>query len=449
MGTVHSNYFVSNEYLFHEKPYLHEALDLFTLPVRMFVGGQTIDLKGRFVRIEPHALDVVNAEESPYLSMAFRVGRFGALAFCTYFFRFSTLVSGAVVFSGAIALKYFFESDLIRQRLMQIQVRLEKEKALNEAVSISLDTTGLPKPKGLHPHKSAIYDKMKGSKSSIEDQEIRLAIYPFDRNTVKDKLIFPKFRTELNARSGIKDFFAYPESSTDTQQWTANFSTPELFAHATGEDLTQDELQVMEHPGLYHIKSKIEQDKPEIRELRGDQIALITGAKRYGEFAAHYCYGKDFAKNDLEHVKGFAIALPPKESRIFCMAAPQISSSENGKPYKKEDLEALFYRAFHAFSRIKQQANPQKVHIHTGNWGCGVSGHDPLVVALMQIAAAHLAKVDSLDYYPLDDKVKWDTAIYYYQDLKSKHSTWTVDQFLTEMATDAERKGFVYRSNRD
>ena len=68
----------------------------------------------------------------------------------------------------------------------------------------------------------------------------------------------------------------------------------------------------------------------------------------------------------------------------------------------------------------------------------------------MQIAAAHLAGVDYLEYYPMGAGEDWRVAKLYYNSLATqKYSDWTVDKFLSEIANRAEELGFVYRLNRD
>lgn len=436
MGTVPTNYFVTNEYLLNDKSDFHEAVDLVTLPIRVFLNGRMVNLKGNSVTVGLNVFDFSKTITNPNLALLVsRILRFATFVLFAYFYRV-TLASFGVLFA-----KYLIESNSVQQQIQAIEEKKSKDESVQEVRSITLDTTALPKPEKLHPYKSAIYDKMQGDKSSIEDTNIRLTVYPFDRDAVKELPIFPKKFAEITAREG---HFSYPVSKELQEEWTANFSTPKLFSNCLSGDLTQDELQVMEHPGLYHIKCKID-EKPEMGTLRGDEIALITGAKRHGAFLAKYCYGAEFAEKSLEALQGYALKFNETESRIFCLPAPQVQPDQGGKPYKKEDLEALFYRAYHAFSKIKSLAKPQKVRIHTGNWGCGsLPGHNPRVVALMQIAAAHLAEVDLLDYYPLGAKEDWKTANYYYESLKPTSKDWTVDNFLTQMADRAKKLGFVY-----
>ncbi|WP_420421866.1 hypothetical protein [Simkania sp.] len=440
MGTVQTNYFVTNEYLLNEKSYFHEAIDLVTLPLRALLNGHVVDLRGEPATMKRNVFDFSKTIANPNLALlASRVLRFAIFTLFAYFYRFS------LVSTGLLCIKYLMESSMVESQIRVVEQKSGGTETLKEVRSITLDTTGLEKPANLHPHKSAIYDKMKGEKSWIEDTNIRLTIYPFKRATVKQLPIFSNKCGEIRARDG---HFSYPDSKEHQEEWTANFSTPELFSHCLSGDLTQDELQVMEHPGLYHIKRKID-EKPEMGTLKGDEISLITGAKRHGVFLAKYCYGKGFASRPIEDVQGYAFKLDEAESRLFCMSAPPVSLEKVGKPYEKEDLEALFYRSYHAFSKIRVLAKPQKVRIHTGNWGCGVSGHNPRVVALMQVAAAHLAGIDVFEYYPLKAKKDWRVAIYYYESLKPAFSDWTVDNFLTEMANRAESLGFVYRSHRN
>jgi len=86
------------------------------------------------------------------------------------------------------------------------------------------------------------------------------------------------------------------------------------------------------------------------------------------------------------------------------MEAPKFGSGE----YTISTVSSILTTAYTAFlvARIDSHMcgldNP-RVIIHTGHWGTGAYGGNKVLMAVLQIAAAHFAGVDQLVYWALSE----------------------------------------------
>ena len=232
--------------------------------------------------------------------------------------------------------------------------------------------------------------------------------------------------------------FSYPGGIHD---WTANFGDERIFFGSVTGLLAQDELQALEHPALSHVYTAI-QNHPTFGRLDLDGSALLVeGARRYGELKhVEELYGNAFAKAPLPTITVHGYE-EPKENNLFVFVAPRIPSYKAGQPYRYEDLRALFDNAYTAFSAIvKRDADAV---IHTGNWGCGAFGNDPKTVALIQFAAAKMAGVRNICYYPLEKKGPLNAGLKLFHEIHPKQGT--REEFLRDVESHAADYGLVYR----
>lgn len=262
------------------------------------------------------------------------------------------------------------------------------------------------------------------------------------------KMFGQKKKMEVARKKGC---FAYPESQGDTLHWTANFADSRLFSFCQGPLLAQDELQVLEHPALAHLKAALD-GQGSLKFLNGNEVGLITGAYRYASLDTKSnasnrrpLYGNNFAvATQADLLSKLHVFDHPVRSNIFSMAAPHIPEALFGQPYRKEYLRVLLFRAIAAFSSIKFEYPTKKIVVHTGNWGCGAFGNSSKVAALLQLAAGHFSGIDRLEYYPLEKGASFDQAKGILQRIETEHPNMTIDEFLTFLENNAVGLGLFY-----
>eukprot|EP01119_Soliformovum_irregulare_P024335 TRINITY_DN869_c0_g1_i2.p1 TRINITY_DN869_c0_g1~~TRINITY_DN869_c0_g1_i2.p1 ORF type:complete len:244 (+),score=63.28 TRINITY_DN869_c0_g1_i2:344-1075(+) len=212
-----------------------------------------------------------------------------------------------------------------------------------------------------------------------------------------------------------------------------------------GPLFAQDEHQVTEHPSLASVKEALLKDKnssngafpPITREGNRSTSILIRGVQRRVEIGLepnaeanrpNGLYGNNFMQASQEVIEvATRIISPPSISNIIAMAAIGYIHGQ----YTHGQISTLIGTAFSAFSAAivesKQKFNEDhrdgrpKVIIHTGYWGCGAFGGNQIVMALIQLMAAHLCGIDELVFYTMtkENAQSYDEALIVYQDLIS------------------------------
>lgn len=266
-------------------------------------------------------------------------------------------------------------------------------------------------------------------------------------NALKNQPLFTLIQPVVTAMQGG---FAYEPSTADTVHWTANFADSSLFAFCGGSLLAQDELQVLEHPALAHIKNGL---SPDMRTLDHNDVALFQNVERLGHLDTtnplpngQTLYGNQFAAASQAEVQSrlhpFA---QPTSSNIFAMSAPHIHPNAKDLPYEKQDLEKLFFTAFNAFSNIKKTCAGKRVVVHTGNWGAGAFGNDPKTVQLIQLAAARYAEIDEIKMYPLNYSAQLAEAMHLLNQIEHQNAQINVGQFLDHLEANAVAYNLRYK----
>lgn len=200
-----------------------------------------------------------------------------------------------------------------------------------------------------------------------------------------------------------EDIFSYPEEESGTTTWHLNFADAELFGYYSGPLLAQDEHQVLEHPILGSLREalvRLQHTQPELAPRtrgRGPTPYLIKGAQRSICFdTVTGPYGNAFASSSPERVLSAAVFLnPPTFSNILAMEAPRPGFGA----YSREEIRDVLETAFIGFSASKVESGSLQGVVHTGNWGCGAYGGNPVLMALLQLIAAQLAGLDCLVYH--------------------------------------------------
>lgn len=299
--------------------------------------------------------------------------------------------------------------------------------------SLRPDTVALG---AIHPNKQFVYDTLTHQRTL--DQPMQFEKYQLaDSNAVNAIALFQQPHAVVMHREGG---FAYDHSSEEMMHWTANFADPHLFGFCEGGLLAQNELQVAEHPGMYHLKKYLD-GQPSFSTINGNQIALISGVQRLGQLNM---YGNGFAPADQTAIASKITQFPmPRTSNIFAFAAPRPGTA--GQPYDYQHLKDYFDRAFLAFKTIKEKygTEQRKVMIHTGNWGAGAFGNDAKVAALIQLAAARAAGVDVI-YYPMSSNDALQGAYTLFNQLSVSFPQMTVGEFLHHLEQYAGHYSLLY-----
>ncbi|MBW4487858.1 MAG: hypothetical protein KME12_08715 [Trichocoleus desertorum ATA4-8-CV12] len=210
------------------------------------------------------------------------------------------------------------------------------------------------------------------------------------------------------------DYFGYeplpPGSSV--VEWYLNFAHYDLFCAYDGPLFAQDEMQVAEHPALGSLREALlASDLQPLTVENGEPTpALIMGVERRCAIATdpnperdrpYGLYGNNFAMASTTAIEQATTVLnPPTISNILAMEAPAGGYGS----YKLKEIEYILSTAFTGFTaaRIESSLNVDRTHqvvIHTGFWGCGAYGGNRVLMALLQILAAHLARIDRLVFH--------------------------------------------------
>jgi len=228
-----------------------------------------------------------------------------------------------------------------------------------------------------------------------------------------------------------QDVYTYDRPSKEqeetTVEWHVNFADSDLFGYYGDTLFAQDEIQVAEHPALGHLKEALveisEKEPGLIPRTKANQQGtpiLITGIERRCSIATdensslgrpHGLYGSKFADSSTEAVSKATKAInPPTITNIIAMAA---LGNGFGR-YSNKQIKDTFATAFTAFFGARLEsirllnkgdetlAKVPQVIIHTGNWGTGAFGNNKRLIALLQLIAAYVARIDVLVYHTVD-----------------------------------------------
>ena len=205
----------------------------------------------------------------------------------------------------------------------------------------------------------------------------------------------------------VEEHFAYPPDEPDTLRWHLNFAHSELFIAYGSSLLAQDELQVLEHPVLGALREALvarevggqEGVAPRTREHGRPTPVLVRGALRSLALDTRGgLYGNAFARADPGRILAATTYLdPPTVSNILAMEAPPGGIG----PYDRETIADILLTACTGFVACKAESAPAGAIVHTGAWGTGAYGGDPVLMALLQLCAARLAGIDRLVFHTL------------------------------------------------
>lgn len=219
--------------------------------------------------------------------------------------------------------------------------------------------------------------------------------------------------TVLEAQTG---YFKYTSAHQNSKavEWYLNFADTDLFFAYGGGLFAQDEMQVAEHPALASLREAllsenitlltVEDEEPTPVLVRGVErrctIAIDANAAQERPWGL---YGNHFARATIAAVQLATQPLhPPTVTNIIAMAAPACGFGT----YSDDQIEFILTTALTAFSAARLESRlvreDASVIIHTGFWGCGAFGGNRVLMALLQLLAAHLGGIDRLVFHTGD-----------------------------------------------
>jgi hypothetical protein len=214
-----------------------------------------------------------------------------------------------------------------------------------------------------------------------------------------------------------EDYFGYepPPEGSRVVEWYLNFAHHDLFCAYGGPLFAQDEMQVAEHPALASLREALLQSDIEPLTVEGGEPtpALVMGVERrcrvaIDRDAAHGrpagLYGNNFARASAEAIEQATQAIvPPTITNLIAMEAPVGGYAR----YTRQEIEYILSTVYTGFSAARIEsgrdtAPSPEVVVHTGYWGCGAYGGNRVLMALLQILGARLARVDRLVFHTGD-----------------------------------------------
>jgi hypothetical protein len=215
----------------------------------------------------------------------------------------------------------------------------------------------------------------------------------------------------VRVQDGFYDYAPAPGQQAG-MEWHVNFADPHLFVAYASSLFAQDEMQVAEHPALGALRETLI-----AHGLRAVTIekceptpVLVMGVERRCRIAtdpdategrASGLYGNAFASADADAVRRATTPIdPPTTTNLVAMAAPRGGPG----PYRAGEIEGALTTAFTGFRAATLESRRElgpgtPVAVHTGFWGCGAFGGNRVLMALLQVVAARLAKLDLLVFH--------------------------------------------------
>ena len=261
-------------------------------------------------------------------------------------------------------------------------------------------------PKLRHANKKLVY-QIACPPNSVHHGRLVFSRWP----TRSVATIDPSFSYDTTIDS-IGGYFGYDRSTIDNQvEWYLNFAHADLFCAYGFAVFAQDEIQVAEHPALASLREALLSAKiePFTVERGAPTPILIRGVERRCAIATdpnpalgrlQGLYGNNFARASADAIAGATKPIdPPTITNIIAIEAP----SGGYGSYQYDEIEYILTTAVTGFTAAKIEsqlacADPTVV-IHSGFWGCGAYGGNRILMALLQLLAARLARIDRLVFH--------------------------------------------------
>jgi hypothetical protein len=246
----------------------------------------------------------------------------------------------------------------------------------------------------------------------------------------------------------------YANPTKHESAWHLNFADPRLFvAYGTGL-FAQDEWQVVEHPALGALREWLlrEDREPRTNGDAGPTPVLVEGVERRCEITVvprrgengPVLYGNRFAWASIDEVlRATRVLDAPTTTNIIALAAPAYG---NGT-YSAREIALILRTALTGFAAAMRRSpaapdGTRRVVIHTGLWGCGAFGGNPVLMTILQIVAARMAGVSEIRIYVPEPVRRPDVehGIRLLDDLCAAHQAIVPPALIREL----ERMGFEW-----
>jgi hypothetical protein len=255
-----------------------------------------------------------------------------------------------------------------------------------------------------------------------------------------------------------EDYFGYepPPEQSPAVEWHLNFAHSDLFCAYGGSLFAQDEMQVAEHPALGSLREALLQSDIEPLTVENGEPtpALVRGVERRCKVATdrnailgrpNGLYGNNFSRASADAVaRATQTISPPTISNLLAMEAPP---GGNGR-YSRQQIEYILGTAFTGFAAARFESCQDRVQspdlvVHTGFWGCGAYGGNRVLMTLLQLLAARLARLDRLVFHTGDKA----GSVPYYQAIRTFQQVVLADapsHRVVDIVTQLESMGFLW-----
>lgn len=210
----------------------------------------------------------------------------------------------------------------------------------------------------------------------------------------------PEQQVQLSVQNGYFDY-----ATSGGSIWHLNFADPHLF-FAYGSGLfAQDEMQVLEHPILGCLREALIASGVPPRTMDRDvpTPVLVQNAERVcfvetapSDVAPSGLYGNKFqSASPVTIGRALRILPAPTLTNLIAIAAPV----GEGK-YSADQIQSILEIAYCGFrAAVMLSPGTSSSEIHTGFWGCGAFGGNRVLMVLLQLLAARLARVERLVFH--------------------------------------------------